>query len=211
MRAYLIRSLSVFTFLVLSSSLVAKPAHAFDLGVVGGLNSASQSYAEVAFGSEAGARATFAFGALLNFSIFPMLSIEAGALYSAHKTGTSTAFIETQNLVFPVMARYWILPIFSIGVGPYWGAGFGRIRSVGTGTTGTDPIVNDVDYVDSAYSKSDFGAAASVDLSFPIAPGLNILGDARTYLGLNDHNTSGGGPAYKVRFTQLLAGIQFTY
>jgi hypothetical protein len=205
-----IRFLAILWLALISTIVQPRAARAFDLGFVGGLNSAYQGVAERNWGANSSAKATFAFGTLLNFSLLPLFSLETGVIYSTHKTGTSLGFDETKNLVIPIVGRLWLLPILSIGAGPYYSLGLGNYRTVSTPETAATTQANP-EYSAVGYSKGDYGFLLSANLSFPIAPGLNVLGDIRHYVGLKDRNVRDIGAAEHVHFTQMLAGIQFTY
>ncbi len=216
-----------FFGLVLIAALIgAAPAQAgFDLGALVGLNFGNNTVSNAPAGSvlstSRSSKAAFAFGVTGNYSLAPELSIELDVIHadtkSTYNAGSNIeATMTSKAWEIPIMARYWFVPMASIGVGPYFAFATGNINtSYSDGSADTTLEYNDPNF---PTSKTDIGAIASVNIVYPIGNNLNVVGDARYLLGLK--NLSGMTDAQKAAFGatdlsikhrafEILAGLSY--
>lgn len=214
-----------FFGLVLIAALVgAAPAHAFDLGVLAGLNFGNNTLSGAAAGNansvSKSSKAAFEIGAKGNFALLPEVSIEVDAIYATTKstyniTGNVEATETTKAWEIPVLARYWFIPFASVGVGPYLAFATGDIN-----TGYSDGRADTTTTFDQAgISKTDIGAIASINVAYPIGNSLSIVGDARYLLGLKNlsswteaeklANAGSSDFSIKHRAFEILAGVSY--
>jgi hypothetical protein len=208
-----------FLGLILITALLgAAPAHALEIGVLGGLNFANDLQSGGGATTGNSAKTGYAVGPTVNLGLLPELSLEIDALYSTSKYGqTNAAGIDvvttTKAIEVPILVRYWFIPFASLGVGPYFSFAQGDI------VTTAGPLEVTTTYDSQFYTKMDAGAAVSVNVSFPIASSLHLVADARYLLGLK--NLAAGSDAEKVsvgqatdfsvkhRALEIFAGLSF--
>jgi hypothetical protein len=139
-------------------------------------------------------------------SLTPFFSLEIDGLYVTRKSdttvsilGSSSTGVTSQNVIeVPILFRVHLLPMVNLGVGPYFAYGVGDFTSSGTSQS----------YQAASTSRTDYGAEASAQIKFPIAPGIHVSAEGRYVLGLKEESTNSSTSA-KNREIQVLAGLTF--
>jgi hypothetical protein len=194
--------------LVLILSLMAvSVSQAATLSVVGvgDLSKASNSDNNDSYGSKVG----FGGGAVLDFHLMERTSFEVGGLYINRKLDDTTAGTITSShaIQVPVLLRFYLHPMISIGVGGYWAHGVGNINNEDSNGN----ILSTGSYADNNTKVNDEGLVGSVAVRFPITQTMRLLIDARYNYGLTNVYTDplSSGATSKDRDIQALVGFQF--
>jgi hypothetical protein len=184
-----------------------KPEPQFEVGVLGGIglnfpslgNSSSSSSAQLGFSG----------GGFAAYHIDPQLSLELDALYAYQSSTQVTTLsqisvstsISKSVLEVPVFLRYWFVPQFGVGVGPYAAFGMGNYTVAGVSE----------DYTTYQKNRAEFGVAASVEGRLPVGREANALLDVRYLQGLTNLDTDGlSSDSVTDRQLEILAGISFS-
>ena len=184
--------------LSLVSLLLAAQVQAAEISFVGSATLPNLSITDLPSGTTAttATHAGFGGGVLLNFHLTPMVSFEVGGLYTDKKFDitasaggvSATSTFTGYYLQIPALLRYWVNPMFSLGVGGFWEHG-----ETGSYTSGT---------------VSDDGVVGSVGIRLPLGSGgTKFLVDGRYYYGLTNIGSNGDTAHY--RDIQVLAGFSF--
>jgi hypothetical protein len=172
---------------------------------VGDLTKASNSYNNDSYGSKVG----FGGGAILDFHLMERTSFEVGGLYINRKVDDTTVGTITSShaIQVPVLLRFYLHPMFSIGIGGYWAHGVGNINNEDSNGN----ITSTVSYAANDTKTDDEGLVGSVAVRFPLTQTMRLLIDARYNYGLTNVYTdpSGVGATSKNRDIQALVGLQF--
>jgi hypothetical protein len=142
-----------------------------------------------------GTKVGFGGGVLLDFRLMERTMFEIGGLYVNRKPNDTTLGVVTTlpAIQVPVLLRWYLNPMFSIGVGGYYADGQGN------------------NYAASNLKTSDYGLVGSVGLRFPMTMTTRFLVDVRYDYGLTNVYTdpNSTGDTYKNRDLQALVGFQF--
>jgi hypothetical protein len=151
----------------------------------------------------------FGGGAILDFHLMERTQFEVSGLYINRKTDdTTTGVITSSNAIqVPVLLRFYLHPMFSIGVGGYWAHGIGTVKTEDSG----GDVTSTGSYASQSLKTNDDGLVASVAVRFPITQTMRLLVDARYNYGLSNVYTDplGTGGTSKNRDIQALVGLQF--
>ena len=190
---------SILSFCILALS---STSHALEFGVIGGLNSSSPSISAGNVDANANSGGGYDLGAFFMMGLVSDFSIEVDGLFQHKNFSSGITQFTMNNFLLPTFLRYSLIPLFNVGLGPYWGAGVGDVTTA-IGNTSTSHS-----YGDSGLIKNDFGFTTSLQFKFPITPVNSLVLDGRYQFGLtNLSNTANGN--FKTRGFQLLAGIGF--
>ncbi len=193
--------------------LFATPAFAIDFGVLAGLNkgkrSLSGTYANgLSANDDSSAKSALTYGLTANTGLIPFISLEADVLFNKNEQSDEALALSTsyRNIQIPVLARFWFLPLASVGFGGYYSMASGDI------TTTLGSVSSDISYEAAHVKKTDYGAVVSFNLTFPILPSISVLGDIRYNLGLANLNDDPSNPDVSVKYhsLQLLAGLTYS-
>ncbi|MBI3544954.1 MAG: outer membrane beta-barrel protein [Deltaproteobacteria bacterium] len=150
-------------------------------------------------------------GAELGFMLGGGFGLDFGALYVQRKFDTVPAAApgmtieSTQTgIEIPIIARFWLANVISIGGGAYYMSYMGDIAR--TTTTGGVSSASNVSYSEAAQSKSDVGLVASIRLDVPLGIMTGFVLDGRYEYGLKNNSTSGDA---KFRDMTGIVGIRF--
>ena len=154
-------------------------------------------------------------GAWLDFMMNPHMDLEVGALYVPRKfrvtsTIITTVFIDSQSteLQLPVLLRFHLSPMFTIGVGGYYGMAMGKLKN-----TDQDGTVTESEYAAAGYKKAEFGFVGSVGMRFPLGSSASLILDGRYVGGLSDtvEDATLTTPTTKFKSADIQAfvGVQF--
>ncbi len=195
------KSLSLVVFAALAAVVFAQPAQAMvNVSAVGSFNITTTHLDPSNPLLITSAGNGFGGGALVSFGLMPAFELETGALYTPFVSHFGAAPIEanlTQKyIVIPVVARFTLLPIISVGAGISYGVKSGDLTSDNSAFpfTGT--------------AKNNLSLTGSVALRLPLAPMFGFLVDARYNLGLTDQSGT-AGTTQKFNQIQILAGLNF--
>ncbi len=157
-------------------------------------------------------------GGGLEFS-FPFggnLSFDFGGLYVPRKYQTDVtsgatkgaSIVSTQTaLQVPVLLRWWLGRMFSIGVGGYYDKYVGDIKQSTTLAPGLKATTSALTYLDASQSTSDYGATAAIGFDFPLGVSSGLVIDGRYNLGLGNQVTTSS--TVKFSDVQVLVGLRF--
>jgi hypothetical protein len=203
----------------LLAAMMVSTADAATLSLVGSANDTNLNFSDLPSGfttPTTTAKFGFGGGALLDFHLYPMASLEIGALYITRKTEINPVTItgsavtdivqKTNALQVPVVFRFWLHPMFSIGVGGYLAHGLSNVHV--QDTNGND--ISSTSY-SGVLKQNDYGLVGVVGLRLPLGSMTRFMVDARYNYGLTNINdglfTSGITENY--RDLQILAGFSF--
>jgi hypothetical protein len=191
------------TLLILIFSSAAFAQLGISKGLIGGLNIASLSGADVA--SDMKSMTAYAAGLYVEINIPGPLSIEPEALYSIKGSKADlTRYTVTDTYTYvdiPVLLKYF-LPIPVIRTYLYAGPSFSVLLSAKVKTEGSTVTSSEVDVKD-AIAAHDIGAVVGVGVGFSI---LRV--DARYNFGLSTVDKNGNNKAFN-RVAALYVGIEF--
>jgi hypothetical protein len=178
-----------------------------EIGVMLGYNMWSPSFSVPTAGvvSTVSGKGGFLGGLSYTASLVPMIGLEIDGLYVTRKADLVLTGLVNQTQTFsqnvieiPVLLRLHLMPLISVGVGPYFALGMGNVTVNGTSES----------YSAAGVQTSDFGGVASVQLGLPL--GLVKLSlDARYVLGMKEQSTDTSTNSEKNREIQILAGLKF--
>lgn len=196
--------LSVFA----GALLMSAPSFAWDLGVVGGLNMSSPSIEQGNTSVSIDGKSAMSYGVLISQSMPALVSFEVGALYVTRKFGVdvggTSVSMTMKGVQIPVMARFKVLPMVTLGAGGFYNLGLGKVTEESGSTS------QDRDYSDEKIKKSDYGLVGGIQLKVPVLPSLDVVGDARYLLGLANVNDESNGGSIKYHDFQVLGGVAFS-
>ncbi|MBI3558651.1 MAG: PorT family protein [Deltaproteobacteria bacterium] len=153
-------------------------------------------------------------GAELSIPFSSNMSFDIGALYIQRKykddiTGgllKGFSAVQTQGAVeIPVLLRWWLGSVFSVGVGGYYVSYMGNIKNTTTTPAGvsTDTMLT---YADAGQTKSDVGLSLAVGLDIPMGMMTGLVIDGRYNYGLKNQSTTGTA---KFSDMQGIIGLRF--
>ncbi len=188
-------------------SLTSTIANAGTWGVLGGLNIDTPAIKDTtgALSYTSKASSGMGFGISHESNFLGVVGLEIDALYIQNKfdiniVGVSTNTYIQNALQIPVIARFYLLPIFDIGVGAYY-----EIGMPGVNVNGVDHT-----YGDENMKNRDYGLVGSLRMRFHIAPRLRLVIDGRYNYGLNELTAdTSTNVSIKNRNIQALAGVSF--
>lgn len=194
-------------------------ASAFELGVEGGLSIHSPGLTINSGGATTptlGSKTNITYGVFAGTSALPGFQLESGLMLIPRRfteTDQTGIIADTKfnNLVVPVMVRFTLLPMISIGGGAYYAMGTGQISTTITpagGTAGAE-VLSDFDS-NGGIKKSGYGALASARLDLPMAPLVSLLLDARYLMDLSDRSGD-SSESLKGKDLQILTGLSFGF
>jgi hypothetical protein len=146
------------------------------------------------------------FGALADFgAVFGTgMGLQVGALYLGNKMGDDTSSSKFSSIQIPILFRYTIDKMFSVGLGPYYSIYMGSISTEAGGVAGPD-----LDFATAGIKKSDLGFLASVGAAIPTGS-FDLLVDVRYNMGLGDLlDPAVAGASVKSSAFQVLVGPRF--
>jgi len=175
--------------------LTGASAHA-GWGILGG---ATLSHPSMNPSFNLSSKAAVTGGLAFESSIAPGLGLEADVLYQTQKVEALGVTQTRKGINVPVMLRFHLLPLVSLGVGGYFTNGIGDIDN--NGTSGS--------YDASGMKKTDAGAIGSLRIAIPAGLASVVL-DGRYQYGLsNQIKNTAGNASIKTRNIQVLAGLMF--
>ena len=204
------------TFLcALLSALLTTPAFAVSvkLEAIGNQTSVRSDAANETFAAQTGLGG----GAELSLPFGSNLSFDIGGLYFQRKyqttvtAGTSNGEVQvgTQTaLEIPILFRWWLGRVFSIGVGGYYMKYMGDVGLSTTFAGAASPVKSTLTYADASQSTSDYGATVAVGLDIPLGLTMGLVIDGRYNYGLGNQIT-GGSSSVKFTDMQALVGLRF--
>jgi len=197
--------------LILCLFLIALPAHAARVAVVGVANSSTPNTPGVEYSAET----SYGAGLLLEGRMVPMFGFEIGAIYAPRKFSYSTAIPNATTVTssgkvyeFPALLRLHMGRTFSLGFGGYYAMGKGDITQETTSEAGKS--TQSVTYASQSQTDSDYGLLGSAQLRFRLTPLTFLLFDARYLMGLKNNSTVAGSDR-KYNDFELLAGLQLGF
>jgi hypothetical protein len=201
--AYRMRKISKSLVLVagLLSASVSQAATLSLVGV-GDLSKPSESSPSDSFGSKVG----FGGGAVLDFHLMERTQFEVGGLYINRKIDDTTLGTITSShaIQVPVLLRFYLHPMISIGFGGYWAHGVGNINNEDSNGN----VLSTASYGDDGFKTNDYGLVGSVAVRFPITQTMRLLVDARYNYGLSNIENDSSATINN-RDIQALVGFQF--
>ncbi len=158
---------------------------------------------ETHFSGTMAAKLGYGGGALVEFRLGAKAGLEVGALYLQRKmdntvSGTATTITFTA-IEAPVILRFWLNPMISLGAGGYYAQGYDKIKD-STGGAAT--------YPDYSLLLGDYGVVGVLGFNFKLGNSVALLIDGRYTLGLAD-TSSITGAAFKYTDMQGLVGLRF--
>ena len=194
---------------VSTAPVITSSPSSIELGPVFGTSFSSQTHTETASAKSA-TEVGYGFGVMANFILSPSFSLETGLYYAPRVVGfESTASgspgyrQETYHaLELPVMGRFWIGKVFSVGVGGYTSLGVGDVTVVGSRLGFAD---------DSIQTKSlDYGLLTGVQFRIPVTNSANLVFDTRYQYGLRDlRNAPADDNGRYLRSLKFFGGVVF--
>jgi hypothetical protein len=188
-------------------AFASTPAHAFDIGVLGGFqtNNVSQTGGVITFNSDL----TPSFGAFVKGGLAPGFSLELDVLYSQTKYtspdlngGTDVSFHSWQ---FPLLVRFTALPLVSFGAGIQFEKATGQL------TIASGGVSQDVDFASNDFGTTNWSLPLVAGFHLPLAPAIDFLVDLRYLIGLTNLETNGSGnSSTKISHFQALAGVSLS-
>jgi hypothetical protein len=201
--------------LALVFGLMMSQAQAASISLVGDVDSSNISLGNPG-SSTTSPKLGYGGGFLIDSMMTPGVGFEIGALYITRKTeldgfsvnggAASNLDVKTTAIQVPVLLRFHLLPMISIGLGGYWAYGIGNVNS--TDTSGNSLASGS--YSTELIKQSDFGLLGSVGLRLPLGTGgVKLLIDGRYAYGLTDFNNGAYTTTAKYRDVQGLVGLSF--
>jgi hypothetical protein len=206
------RSLVVFV----AMALMSVTAYATEFSVVGSAQFSKPTQDPAPSGATFSAKLGLGGGVLVDFNVAQKVALSIGAIYQQIKyetKGSLLGFDFTQEtkatgVHLPVAVRFWLSPMFALGIGGYFDLAMGDIKTSTTvaGTTSEDTST----YDEAQIKKTNYGALASLALRFPLGGSASFLIDGRYKLGLaNLNNAPGSTTTFKMNDIQALVGVSF--
>jgi hypothetical protein len=181
-------STRILVFLALALFMGASASYAATISLVGtgDISNPSNSGSSDSYGNKVG----FGGGALMDFRLMERTAFEVGGLYITRKLDDTTTgdVTQTHAIQVPVLLRFYLHPMISIGFGGYWAHASSDATSQG-------------------YKSSDYGLVGGAAVRFPLTQAMRLLVDVRYNDGLA--NVSTGDATIKNRDIQALVGFQF--
>lgn len=192
---------SVFAVLTMAVVSVCgiSSAQAVELGVLAGANMTNFS-GDDADGAKMGM--SYAAGLSVTQGVGP-IAVEADLLYVNRKVGfeaNDDYYTKANYIQVPVIARYSLMPMLSIGAGPVYSMGMGKLKAKNELGEG------EAEFEDANLKKGDLGAVLSLQAK-PSLGGFNLVADARYQMGLS--SIAEGDGSLKFNTFQLLVGTTF--
>lgn len=169
----------------------------------------------------------FTGGLLVNFNLPANLSIESGFFYFPKSIGfvgqniPVAGYATMPTLEVPLMVRYWMWDIVSLGVGGYGSYGIGDISifgendssGVGRGFDGDDNQPTSRTWTDAGMHQFDYGVLFGAQLKLPVTNRLKAVLDYRYNLGMRDIQYAGTsrGVEFKTRSSRFLGGLMYAF
>lgn len=190
---------------LITLALAGNSAHA-SIAVVGVLNDGTLGGSGET--DSLSGKAAFGAGILIDHPISIGTSLEFGAIYQGRKYDDTTSgfTISSNQIQIPVLIRFNLIPMLSIGAGGYWETGSGDI----TATSDSNGSTTTFTYSALGVKQSDFGLIGSVRLHFPMGPGMHFLVDGRYNYGLTNTSTA-ANTTVTMKGYQVLAGFSFGF
>lgn len=171
--------------------------------------------------------ADFTGGLLVNFNLPANFSLESGFFYFPKTIGfvgqniPVDGYATMPTLEVPIMARYWILNLVSVGVGGYGSYGVGDISilgendssGVGRGFDGDDEKTISRTWTQAQMHQFDYGFLFGAQVKLPVASRLKAIIDYRYNLGMRDIQYAGTsrGVEFKTRSSRFLGGLMYAF
>ena len=200
--------------LVLSALVMtfALQSQAGEVAVLGGLDMANMSTNQtLPAGVTKSSISKFTFGLDYNHTFAPSWSVEVGGFYQNKGLKLTQSNVDSVTVghafTVPVMVRYAVLPQYlSLGVGAFTSFAIGDLST----TRGTQAATTQT-YDAAKMSKLDFGLVGGLRASYPVAAGIDVVGDVRYYLGMKNLNTDTNSATVSQKSTDLaiLVGARF--
>src|SRR5690606_10684890 len=122
-------------------------------------------------------------GLLFAFPMGAKMGLEVGALYAGRKSEVTssgtTAEVCSTGIEVPVLLRFKLGNVVSLGVGGYVHQAMGKLKIKASG------VEVESSYSDFGLKSREYGAAASLGFEFPMGKNALVV-DGRYLLGLND-------------------------
>lgn len=212
MKKTLIRLLALSSF-----ALVPFSSHAIEVALEGGLSFDTPTMSSTNGGAAPSltSKSSIAYGLFAGYSMFPGFQLESGVMllprsFSQTDGLGNLANTEFKSYMIPVMMRFTLLPLISIGGGAYYATGTGNVSSTVTLTGGGGTVSGESDFNTAGIKKSGYGALASVRLGLPLAPLVHLLVDGRYLMDLSERSTD-ATESLKFKDLQVLGGISIGF
>lgn len=152
---------------------------------------------------------SFGFGLMANFNLSESFSLESGLYYAPRVLGFEVTSVDKTGyrqetyhaLELPLLARFWVGRVFSIGLGGYTSLGVGEVTVVGDRTGFDDKAtLHDLDY----------GLLAGIQVRIPVARSVGLIFDSRYNYGLRDlRKDATDGETRSLRSLRFFGGVAF--
>lgn len=202
MKKTLMRLLTFISF-----ALIPLSSHAIEVALEGGLSIDTPSLSFTSGGAAPSltSKSSIAYGLFAGYSMFPGFQLESGLMllprsYSQADGLGNIVDSKFNSYMIPVMMRFTLLPIISVGGGAFY--------ATGTGNVSTTSLESD--FNTAGIKKSGYGALASVRLGLPLAPLVHLLVDGRYLMDLSERSTD-ATESLKFKDLQVLGGISIGF
>jgi hypothetical protein len=177
-------------------------------GVVGAVTVQNPSFSHNGSSEKVKGKFGFGGGLTLELPVVSALSFETDLLFLSHKFSRDTADFFGTNVSstvtsgymhIPVILRYHLLPILSVGAGAYYS------RIIKNWTASASGLGN----VSANYGKNDSGWLVVAGVDIPLG-GIDLAVDARFARSLSNAARN-SGDTLKFAELQALAGVKFAF
>jgi hypothetical protein len=205
-----LNSRTALAFFTVVAAMLATPAQAAKLSVVGAGNLSKPKLSPIEVIPAAQAKFGIGGGALLEFPFTPVFGVEIGGLYVPRKydIGSNQAgYVRSLNgLEIPVTLKFRLLPVLNVGVGGFYRMAMGDVKyTTPAGASGSET------YDSAGLDKSDMGFHGTLGFDMPVGPMMGFVVDGRYQVGIQDQlKPAQTGSTYKFSGIQVLAGLRFT-
>ncbi len=191
-------------FALLLLPLLASSAHALEVTALGGLHFGRTNLEAPPV--EIKTKAGLTLGALVNFDVAPMIGVETGLLSNGNKTETTIGSSKTEttyrSLEIPVLARFSIIDIVSVGGGLFF-------ERFGDSTTKAGNTEINASWSSNGFKNTTLGLKLNARLGYPVAPLIKAIFDVSYKHGLTDRAESEVN--VKDRALAFLVGASFGF
>lgn len=209
------------------STLSSAPTNKFEMGFLVGTGISSVTDFDKVSRVKGRGAMDFTGGLLVNFNLPANFSLESGFFYFPKTIGfvgqktQVDGYATMPTLEVPIMARYWIANLVSIGFGGYASYGIGDISilgendssGVGRGFDGDDAQEISRTWTEAQMHQFDYGFLFGAQLKLPVSSRLKAILDYRYNLGMRDIQYAGTsrGVEFKTRSSRFLGGLMYAF
>ena len=194
--------------LVLFVGLNSRPAHAFEITAVGGLNYGAPSQTLGGISQQQTGDAAAAFGVLAAVNLFDSsFDLESGVIFATQQSDYQTLPVFTRKIswtIIPAVVRYNFDENLAIGAGAYAAFAGNNSDQIQNGFTTT------INYSALNLSPNDAGMIANSRARFAVAPPFYFIIDARYLYGLKNLALN-GIDVYNTRSVEAFVGISYRF